>query len=123
MSTTLPRFSHARLIHLQDADGCHHFDMHEDITETRCHLMTEHCVTPVIGQGAYGQGAAAELAHQHEALHQGAVPVIGPAALADVISYAQHLAQAHGGATFAHAVAHLHGHFVPGQEHYHSAGK
>jgi hypothetical protein len=47
-----------------------HFDMHEDITETRNHLASAHHAVPEVNLGALGQGAAEVLAAQHERLHK-----------------------------------------------------
>ena len=47
-----------------------HFDMHEDITETRRHLVDGHHAVPKVNLGAVGQGAAEALAAQHERLHK-----------------------------------------------------
>lgn len=128
MSKTSP-FSHGRIIHLQNAEEGNHFDMHEDITETREHLIEEHHVTPVVGQYASGQGPAAALAGQHEALHQGALPVVASTGF-DSRAINQHLVQEHGvtmkysglSPFLAHAMAHVHGDAVPGHEHYHESG-
>lgn len=47
-----------------------HFDMHEDITETRRHLAEDHNVAPEVSARALGQGPAEVLASQHERLHR-----------------------------------------------------
>lgn len=47
-----------------------HFDMHEDITGTWKHIADDHHITPCMPPSSFGEGAATELALQHEKLHR-----------------------------------------------------
>jgi hypothetical protein len=47
-----------------------HFDMHEDIAETRQHLIDGHHAVPEVDAGTIGQGPAEVLAAQHARLHR-----------------------------------------------------
>jgi hypothetical protein len=103
-----------------------HFDMHEDIQGTYRHLVMGHHVKPAVESHAVGQGAASELAHQHEALHPAReVVVMGRRAMENI---SVHLANEHRinpdslpfeSHHIRHMMAHTYGEWRAGQEHVH----
>jgi hypothetical protein len=108
----------------------HHFDMHEDIQETYRHLAMSHHVRPAVESRSVGQGAALELAHQHEALHpQQEYVVMGRQAMENI---SVHLANEHRVDTenipfeshqLRHMMAHTYGEFRDGFSHVHESLK
>jgi hypothetical protein len=103
-----------------------HFNMHEDIQGTHEHLRFGHHVIPVVEGRAVGQGAASELAAQHEALHPGQEYIVMGRQVTQNISV--HLANEHGinpdtipfeGHHLRHMMAHTYAEFRDDWHHVH----
>ena len=99
-----------------------HFNMHEDIRETRRHLIVAHQVSP--DADGLGVGVAEALAQQHAKLHpERPYVVVGRQANISV-----HLANSHGVDPdqvpfefrhLRHMTAHTYGEFRPNLDHVH----